>query len=873
MPLEQAGIDLQAKGFAEYIRQLDQIDKKQQEIFNATAQKTGKTVDEISKAYKQYQKELDRTITKEKQAARQAEKLAQAQKRAAEKAAEKARISQQKQAQARRGALGQIVGGPIGGAIAAGPQGAAIALAVAVAQELNEFRQESIKLSREQASAEAQLAAALRSTGGASGLTTEELKAHASALQAVTNFGDETVIQAQAQLLTFTSIGEKVFPRATEAALDLATRMDGDLKGAIIQVGKALNDPIQGVSALTRSGVQFTDAQKDQIEQLVKANDLFGAQSIILAELERQFGGSAEAAREADGGNIALANSFGDLQEEVGDVFRIFSATFNTAEAGISIIEGLSKAVQKVQIFFQHAGTGVAAFGSIISQTYDRLATTIGNIGHIIQGEATEPIKTFEQILDEATEVGIQKFEELGRIIDGTFSDTQQQIQQAGDDTEEAANKLEGYIAVLRQAENLQLSFARAAEDAARKLARTNEDIARKQTRQVARLEERQAKDRDKLLKDQTKQLERFETDRRKQIAQAEDEIRRERQEAGEQQKRDQRRLHRELRQAQERFALDQLQSERRFRLSEQRLIAEGDVIGLKELREDFGLQQQEEKENFNLSQRQQKESVREQQKEQTRDLERRLDELKTNLEEQRAELLASFDEQLRQQQIAQQEAQQEQQRAFAEQAEDRAIALAREEEDRQISQQRQLEDLGRSFANQEGITVEGTEAIAAQLEKIFGVEGTADKIITGFTAKTESEFTDLFDDLEKIVKSADLEPSTPPIVTPALGLGVGTQPGRIGGVQEFGEGGVVDGPIGQPQLAVVHGGETVLPTHQQSFQMQAPFIPNQALDVRMSGGFNITGSAQANEEILQQAAAEMTENFRIAVNRLARRN
>jgi hypothetical protein len=95
------------------------------------------------------------------------------------------------------------------------------------------------------------------------------------------------------------------------------------------------------------------------------------------------------------------------------------------------------------------------------------------------------------------------------------------------------------------------------------------------------------------------------------------------------------------------------------------------------------------------------------------------------------------------------------------------------------------------------------------------------------------------------------------------------------GGIPAFQKGGIVDGPgpIGSPQIVQAHKGETFIPTHQQSFTMAAPVIPSQSLDVSMSGGFNITGDGQANDEILQAASQEMTENFKIAIRRLARRN
>ena len=85
----------------------------------------------------------------------------------------------------------------------------------------------------------------------------------ATNLQNKTLFGDEVILKdATAQLLTFTNITGENFGRTQEAALDLATRLDGDLKSASIQLGKALNDPVANLSALSRSGIQFSEDQK-----------------------------------------------------------------------------------------------------------------------------------------------------------------------------------------------------------------------------------------------------------------------------------------------------------------------------------------------------------------------------------------------------------------------------------------------------------------------------------------------------------------------------------------------------------------------------------------------------------------------------------
>ncbi len=144
--------------------------------------------------------------------------------------------------------------------------------------------------------------AVITSTGGAAGVTAKEVRDLAQALEGVTTVDDKVIQDGQNMLLTFTGIGKKVFPQATEATLNLALAMakgdasNVDMKASAIQVGKALQDPIKGVTALRKVGVAFTDQQRDQIKALVKSGDTLGAQKIILAELAKEFGKAGEAA-------------------------------------------------------------------------------------------------------------------------------------------------------------------------------------------------------------------------------------------------------------------------------------------------------------------------------------------------------------------------------------------------------------------------------------------------------------------------------------------------------------------------------------------------------------------------------------------------
>lgn len=164
----------------------------------------------------------------------------------------------------------------------------------------------------------ANLEATLKSTGGAVGLTSQQLQDMATGFQQVTKFSDDTIINGEAMLLTFTNIGGDVFPAATEAMLNLAEKF-GSVDSASVQLGKALNDPVAGITALTRVGVSFTEAQKDTIKAMVDVGDVAGAQGVILAELEKEFGGLAVAMGDTFAGKVEiLKNRFGEMQETIG---------------------------------------------------------------------------------------------------------------------------------------------------------------------------------------------------------------------------------------------------------------------------------------------------------------------------------------------------------------------------------------------------------------------------------------------------------------------------------------------------------------------------------------------------------------------------
>lgn len=231
--------------------------------------------------------------------------------------------------------------------------GAAAGATVAIGAGLSKALRTGISEFQGQARASAQTAAALKSTGGAAGVTQKHIEGVAAALQSQTGLADDAVQGAQNLLLTFTKIGnagpDKIFDRATRASADLSVALGKDLNGSAMMVGKALNDPLKGVTALGRAGVQFTKGQKETIKSLVETGRVAEAQKMILRELETQVGGSARAFGDSAPGKLAKAQrSFENLTESVvASLMPAFEALLPLVTRGMKSIAPVIETVAK----------------------------------------------------------------------------------------------------------------------------------------------------------------------------------------------------------------------------------------------------------------------------------------------------------------------------------------------------------------------------------------------------------------------------------------------------------------------------------------------------------------------------------------------
>jgi hypothetical protein len=205
-------------------------------------------------------------------------------------------------------------------------------------------------------------------TGG-----TDRLIKFADAQELVIGVEAELIKETQAVLLSFKAVGSSAgeaggsFDRATKAAFDMAAVLKTDARGSAVQLGKALENPIKGVTALARAGTTFTEQQREQIKVLVESGKLLEAQDLILTEVESQYGGAAEAAA-LSSEKIKLA--FGQVQDALGaalaPAFEKFATYFIEEVAPPltkffeedfpRILEDLEPIVESVSVFFGRMG-------------------------------------------------------------------------------------------------------------------------------------------------------------------------------------------------------------------------------------------------------------------------------------------------------------------------------------------------------------------------------------------------------------------------------------------------------------------------------------------------------------------------------------
>src|SRR3990172_4804372 len=233
-----------------------------------------------------------------------------------------------------------------------------------------------INSASESEQAVARLEGILRATGGAAGVTSQDMQNLASQLQGVTRFSDETILAGTALLLTFRNISGDTLERTIPAMLDMA-EIFGSVDSAAMQLGKALNEPATMLGALSRAGVTFSTEQKEMIKNFVEMGDVASAQNIILTEVEKQVGSLSEAMGMTFAGQVEIAkNKLDEIRETIGNaVLPVLT----------DLLIRLSEFVSQPEVieFFQDLAASISEFatnldlGDKLSNFLDQIMTAM----------------------------------------------------------------------------------------------------------------------------------------------------------------------------------------------------------------------------------------------------------------------------------------------------------------------------------------------------------------------------------------------------------------------------------------------------------------------------------------------------------------
>ena len=289
-----------------------------------------------------------------------------------------------------------------------------------------------------------QIADSMGLFGDQAGAVTDRLVKLAEATARNTGVDQNAIKLTQAKLLTFGELAKTAgevggaFDRATQAAVDLAAAGFGEASGNAVQLGKALQDPIKGMTALNKSGVTFTETEKARIETLVASNKLGDAQTMILEAIEKQVGGTAAATANA---SDKMKVVFSQLQEQLGGallpIFERFTSflvdsVFPTLRTlGDRFIPPIAAALGKVGDYISNV---------LVPVFRDRLIPFIQRLGEIISTYVVPIVR----------DLFMKSFEGLSRIFDIVLTKIRENadnIQQYGNYLRDLGRFIVNYVA------------------------------------------------------------------------------------------------------------------------------------------------------------------------------------------------------------------------------------------------------------------------------------------------------------------------------------------------------------------------------------------------------------------------------------------
>ncbi len=249
-----------------------------------------------------------------------------------------------------------------------------------LAKEVIDFGKASVRASEDARQKVSLLETTIEATGAAAWTSIDAMVQMSKEFSDATNYSVSEIQSMQTVLLGFKNITGDTFKEASGAIMDMATVMGMDLKSAVQTVGKALDDPINGIDSLKRQGFAFTDSQKSMLKAMVATGNQAGAQKLILDELSTTYGGAAKAAQTSF---AKMEHAMDDLKESVGNILTPLLA--DIAENAVVLLEkfnSLDEGTQRVIV----TTTGLVALAPAV-------VTAIGGVKKALMAlQAANPV-------------------------------------------------------------------------------------------------------------------------------------------------------------------------------------------------------------------------------------------------------------------------------------------------------------------------------------------------------------------------------------------------------------------------------------------------------------------------------------------------
>lgn len=571
--------------------------------------------------------------------------------------------------------------------------------------------------------------------------------------------------------------------------------------------------------------------------------------------------GASEASKGLASFNVVLDIALDGLSQAAIDVVN----AGKKAEESKGFWEELGTFIHK---FAQASVISLVSWASHVVATMDRVGNKLTQINESIagtlaaaaEGDPARALENLSKMLQPATETDygedvlktfeatmkrvkkdfpdlFKDFEELGKVVETSLDpNTGEEVVE---NMEELTEATKAQIDVLRQLEKIQDQYNAGLESAFKQYDRgMNQALA----------------DAVKKQQDLSKNLADDLTNVDTEMA---DDIARVREEGNQRILDDQKQHHRDMLREKERFELSMRQASRRFLVQDRRLRAEGDVLALMNLREDFQLQQQEAQENFDVQRRYQDSDTQEQIQQQKQEIDNRVAEIQKESEKRKEELRARFAEEMQQVKETLDERQETLRDAYREELS--MLELARLE---------QFEELGASMKDQAKLTDEGMQEIADAMRRVFGQDEEADQLIKGWSSRTETLFGETIAEMQARLEEfggqvAQLSSNTSRSSAPSnVQPGLRPTPQRI--PMRFGGEGVVTGPA---TFEVEPG-----------VREHVSFTPMSAMagNIQLGGraGIDVSGLSEGVGAATEERIADtLVRELEIAIQRMSRRS